>query len=156
MVLSVRTHILPTYLIDSNCDTFHFPSTGTQSKNSPISVDEGWTWIVRLSNQLEAIGKGSGCNSGSASTHYQECCISLFLFLRQGSAALIARFGWKTIGAFLCALRTALSSVSNAEGGAAVQLISWLNSAIQSNGAKCAIDLRHHEPHVMASYLVIR
>lgn len=69
---------------------------------------------------------------------------------------MIARFGWKTIGAFLCALRKALSSVSNAEGGAATQLISWLNSAIQSNGAKCAIDLRHHEPHVMASYLVIR
>lgn len=129
---------------------------GTQSKSSPISVDEGWAWLVRLSNQLEVIGKGSGGHSGAATAHYQECCISLLLFLRQGSAALIARFGWKTIVSFLSALRAALSSLSNAEGGAAAQLISWINSAIQSDGAKCAIDLRHHEPHVMASYLVIR
>ena len=133
-----------------------FIIAGTQSKSSPISVDEGWTWLVRLSNQLEVIGKGNGGHSGAATAHYQECCISLLLFLRQGSAALIARFGWKTVVSFLGALRAALSSVSNAEGGAAAQLISWIDSAIQSNGAKCAIDLRHHEPHVMASYLVIR
>ena len=133
-----------------------FLTIGTQSKNSPISVDEGWTWIVRLSNQLEEIGKTNGGHNGPATTHYQECCISLLLFLRQGSAAFIARFGWTTTVAFFSALRAALSSVSNAEGGAAFQLINWLDSAIKSHGAKCTIDLRHHEPHVMASYLVIR
>ena len=117
--------------------------------------------MIRVGKQLE-----SAAAQGN-STQFQECCISLLLFLRQGSAALITRFGWKTVVKVLQAVRTVTTasvtpstSLAGKKGltdsDACRQLVVWLDGAIQSEGVKCALSLRHHEPHVMASYLIIR
>lgn len=136
------------------------PLTGTQSKNSPVSVEEGWTWLIRVGKQLERAAASSNSNQ------FQECCISLLLFLRQGSAALIARFGWKTVEKVFQAVRTVASVTDTPtapidkkgmrDSDACKQLVGWLDGAIKTEGVKCALSLRHHEPHVMASYLIIR
>jgi hypothetical protein len=123
-------------------------------------VGEGWTWLIRVGKQLESAADLSN------GTQFQECCISLLLFLRQGSAALIVRFGWKTVEKVLQAVRTVTMASVTAptptdkkgfrDSDACKQLVAWLDSAIQTEGVKCAVSLRHHEPHVMASYLIIR
>ena len=111
----------------------------------------------------------------------QECCISLLLFLRQSSAALITRFGWKTIRKVLESVRTVVSRTSELSSeipkkvekkvenkvvnkvekkvessDAEEMLIKWLDSAIGSEGVQCTLLMRHFEPHVMAAYRIIR
>ena len=143
---------------------------GTQSSDSPISIEDGWTWLIRFSKQLEIAVK-----NGQNST-VQECSISLLLFLRQASAALIKRFGWKSIRKVFEGVRTVAartSELSNKMGhkigkvekgenkvesssDAEEMLIKWLDSAISSEGVQCTLLLRHFEPHVMAAYRIIR
>ena len=130
-----------------------------------MSVEEGWTWLVRLGKQLtHAVQRRKTGDTSVGSLQCQECCTALFLYLRQGSAALIARFGWTAVLNALEIVRTVISDTSDINGSgtgiseseACKQLVNWLNEAISSNGVKCAEKLRHHEPHVMASYMIIR
>ena len=99
----------------------------------------------------------------------QECCTALFLYLRQGSAALIARFGWTSVLTILQAIRTVVTNTGISSGSvngkqnivlseneSGKQLVSWIDASISSNGVKCGERLKHHEPHVMGSYMIIR
>ena len=143
---------------------------GTQSKNSPISVEDGYSWLIKLGKELnQTIERKTKGDNSVTNIQCQECCTALYLYLRQGSAALIARFGWTYVLTILKAVRATLTDVSsssesskasknnflsNSEAGK--QLLSWLDASISSNGIKCGERLRHHEPHVMESYMIIR
>ena len=145
-------------------------TTGTQSKNSPVSIEEGWTWLVRLGKSLtHAVERRKEGDTSVSSLQCQECCTALYLYLRQGSAALIAHYGWQTVLSVFKAVRTVI--VSTSEGSSSIkgkggvvlcesesgkQLVAWVDAAIATDGVKCAEKLKHHEPHVMASYMVIR
>ena len=144
--------------------------SGTQSKNSPISVEDGYTWLIRLGTDLtHTIERRKMGDTSVTCLRCQECCTAFYLYLRQGSAALTARFGWTSVLTILQAIRTVVTNtginsgsvngkqnIALSESESGKQLMSWIDASISSNGVKCGERLKHHEPHVMGSYMIIR
>jgi hypothetical protein len=114
-----------------NCAELWGALVGTQSKASPLSEEDGWTWLVKAGKQLHtamhrrkvaaAAGGGGGGSSSSGSgglsaaqlAHVeQECCSALYVVLRQCCPAMVSRLGWTNVRDALQALQRVLNDDS--------------------------------------------
>ena len=109
-----------------NCAELWGALVGTQSKASPVSEEDAWTWLVKAGKQLHttmhrrklaaAAGSSGGSGGGLTATQLahveQECCSAVYVVLRQCCAAMVSRLGWANVRDALQALQCVLDDDS--------------------------------------------
>lgn len=111
-----------------NCVRLWGALAGTQSKASPITEHDGWSWLIKIGKQLHHVmhNKKVAMNNKDHNTAVrsssleQTCCNAIYVMLRQSCAALIIRFGWSMVKDALMAFQHIITNeipVSSLESG---------------------------------------